>query len=140
MSTSSRCCRLRPIPLTTWHTLPPACWSWSTRPGICSRSRGTWTTMAPRSPGTRSGALGCGPNWTPTTPASMASPTSNSGYILDPHDLTDHELEDIRDPIEDPPDAPRTKDFPGETFRLLKEHEIKEYREYRTKRLVLEAW
>lgn len=61
-------------------------------------------------------------------------------YILDPHDLTDRELDDILDPIEDPPDSPRTKDFPGETFRVLKEREIREYGEYRTKRLVLEAW
>jgi len=36
--------------------------------------------------------------------------------------------------------APRTKDFPGETFRVLKEKEIKKYGEYRTQRLVLEAW
>jgi hypothetical protein len=28
----------------------------------------------------------------------------------------------------------------GQTFRVLKEREIKEYWEYRTKRLVLEAW
>jgi hypothetical protein len=61
-------------------------------------------------------------------------------YILDPHDLTDHELEDILDPVEDPPDAPRTKDFPGETFRVLKEREVRQYGEYRTKRLVLDAW
>jgi hypothetical protein len=61
-------------------------------------------------------------------------------YILDPRDLTDRELEDILDPTEDPPDAPRTKDFSGETFRVLKEREIKECGEYRTKRLVLEAW
>jgi hypothetical protein len=31
-------------------------------------------------------------------------------------------------------------DFPGETFRVLKEREIREYGEYRTRRLVLEAW
>lgn len=31
-------------------------------------------------------------------------------------------------------------DFPGETFRALKEKEIKTYGEYRTRRLVLEAW
>jgi len=31
-------------------------------------------------------------------------------------------------------------DFPGETFRVLKEREIKQYGEYRTRRLVLEAW
>jgi len=32
------------------------------------------------------------------------------------------------------------EDFPGETFRVLKEKEIKAYGEYRTRRLVLEAW
>ena len=31
-------------------------------------------------------------------------------------------------------------DFPGETFRVLKEKEIKQFGEYRTRRLVLEAW
>lgn len=31
-------------------------------------------------------------------------------------------------------------DFPGETFRVLKEKEIARYGEYRTKRLVLQAW
>ena len=31
-------------------------------------------------------------------------------------------------------------DFPGETFRVLKEKETAEFREYRTRRLVLEAW
>lgn len=61
-------------------------------------------------------------------------------YILDPSDLTDREQENILDPAEDPPDAPRTKDFPGETFRVLKEREMKEYGEYRTMRLVLDAW
>ena len=30
--------------------------------------------------------------------------------------------------------------FPGETFRVLKEKEIARYGEYRTRRLVLEAW
>ena len=30
--------------------------------------------------------------------------------------------------------------FPGETFRVLKEKEEKQYGEYRTRRLVLEAW
>jgi hypothetical protein len=32
------------------------------------------------------------------------------------------------------------EDFPGETFRVLKEKEIKQFGEYRTRRLVLEAW
>lgn len=42
-------------------------------------------------------------------------------YILDPADVYGPE-------------------FPGETFRVLKEKEIKNYGEYRTRRLVLEAW
>jgi hypothetical protein len=31
-------------------------------------------------------------------------------------------------------------DFPGETFRILKEKEERQCGEYRTRRLVLEAW
>jgi len=42
-------------------------------------------------------------------------------YILDPKDIYG-------------------EDFPGETFRVLKEKEIKQYGEYRTRRLVLEKW
>jgi len=42
-------------------------------------------------------------------------------YILDPEDLYG-------------------PDFPGETFRVLKDKEIRHYGEYRTRRLVLEAW
>lgn len=34
----------------------------------------------------------------------------------------------------------KTSDFLGETFRVLKEKEIRAYGEYRTRRLVLEAW
>ncbi len=32
------------------------------------------------------------------------------------------------------------EDFLGETFRVLKEKEIRQFGEYRTRRLVLEAW
>jgi hypothetical protein len=32
------------------------------------------------------------------------------------------------------------EDFPGETFRVLKDKEIRLCGEYRTRRLVLEAW
>jgi hypothetical protein len=32
------------------------------------------------------------------------------------------------------------EDFPGETFRVLKEKEMRQFKEYRTRRLVLEAW
>ena len=42
-------------------------------------------------------------------------------YILDPADLMG-------------------PDYPSETFRVLKEQEIAEFVEYRTQRLVLEAW
>jgi hypothetical protein len=31
-------------------------------------------------------------------------------------------------------------DFPGETFRVLKEKEMKAYGEFRTRRVVLEKW
>ncbi len=47
--------------------------------------------------------------------------TEELRYILDPQDVYG-------------------PDFPGETFRVLKEKEIRQYGEYRTKRLVLEAW
>ncbi len=47
--------------------------------------------------------------------------TEELRYILDPQDVYG-------------------PDFPGETFRVLKEKEIRQYGEYRTKRLVMEAW
>jgi hypothetical protein len=34
----------------------------------------------------------------------------------------------------------RFSDFPGEAFCVLKEKEEKQYNEYRTRRLILEAW
>jgi hypothetical protein len=70
-------------------------------------------------------------------------------YILDPADLTERELEDIldpweevADPLEAAPYAARcaASDFPSETFRVLKTKELAKYGEYRTRRLVLEAW
>jgi hypothetical protein len=42
-------------------------------------------------------------------------------YILDPKDIMG-------------------EDYPSETFRVLKNNEMKDYGEYRTQRLVLEAW
>jgi hypothetical protein len=47
--------------------------------------------------------------------------TEELRYILDPQDVYG-------------------PDFPGETFRVLKDKEIKKFGEYRTRRLVLEAW
>jgi hypothetical protein len=49
--------------------------------------------------------------------------------------LTRDELRYILDPAD-----VYGPDFPGETFRVLKEKEIKHYGEYRTRRLVLAAW
>ncbi|WP_246781827.1 hypothetical protein [Thermus oshimai] len=72
-------------------------------------------------------------------------------YILDPADLTEKELRDLLSPeeeVEDPLDEAlyrkrveaKGEDFPHETFRVLKEKELRAYGEYRTRRLVLEAW
>jgi hypothetical protein len=49
--------------------------------------------------------------------------------------LTRDELRYILDPQEI-----YGEDFPGETFRVLKEKETRHFGEYRTRRLVLEAW
>jgi hypothetical protein len=49
--------------------------------------------------------------------------------------LTEEELRYILDPAD-----VYGPDFPGETFRVLKEKEMRQYGEYRTRRLVLEAW
>jgi hypothetical protein len=49
--------------------------------------------------------------------------------------LTRDELRYILDPADG-----YGEEFPGETFRVLKEKETRLYGEYRTRRLVLEAW
>lgn len=49
--------------------------------------------------------------------------------------LTRDELRYILDPAD-----VKGADYPSETFRVLKEKEIRQYGEYRTRRLVLEAW
>ena len=42
--------------------------------------------------------------------------------------------------LQDLPDAPRVEGFPGETFRVLKDRENRQYGEFRTARLVMAAW
>ena len=49
--------------------------------------------------------------------------------------LTRDELRYILDPAD-----VKGPDYPSETFRVLKEKEIRQHGEYRTRRLVLEAW
>jgi len=70
-------------------------------------------------------------------------------YILDPKDLTEEELrnilsdeEEVEDPLDEKAYRKRVEAsrFPGETFRVLKDKDIRRYGEYRTRRLVLGAW
>ncbi|MFZ5993346.1 MAG: Eco57I restriction-modification methylase domain-containing protein [Deinococcota bacterium] len=70
-------------------------------------------------------------------------------YLLDPKDLTEKELgdilsdyEEVQDPLDQRAYRKRVEAsrFPGETFRVLKDKDIRRYGEYRTRRLVLEAW
>ncbi|HOU39536.1 MAG TPA: hypothetical protein PKW16_11620, partial [Treponemataceae bacterium] len=49
--------------------------------------------------------------------------------------LTREELMYILDPA-----SVMGEDYPSETFRVLKNNEMRDYGEYRTMRLVLEAW
>jgi hypothetical protein len=56
-------------------------------------------------------------------------------YYAKLYGLTEKELRYILDPQD-----VYGPEFPGETFRVLKEKEIRQYGEYRTRRLVLEAW
>ncbi|HCL3437537.1 Eco57I restriction-modification methylase domain-containing protein [Pseudomonas aeruginosa] len=56
-------------------------------------------------------------------------------YYAKLYGLTEEELRYILDPA----DA-LGEDYPSETFRVLKNKELREFGEYRTQRLVLEAW
>jgi hypothetical protein len=56
-------------------------------------------------------------------------------YYAKLYGLTRNELRYILDPAD-----VYGEDFPSETFRVLKNNEIKQFGEYRTQRLVLEAW
>ena len=56
-------------------------------------------------------------------------------YYARLYGLTRDELRYILDPKE-----VHGEDFPGDAFRVLKENEVRLYGEYRTSRLVLEAW
>lgn len=49
--------------------------------------------------------------------------------------LTEEDLRYILDPAD-----VMGADYPSETFRVLKDKELREYGEYRTQRLVLQAW
>jgi hypothetical protein len=56
-------------------------------------------------------------------------------YYAQRYGLNEDELRYILDPAE-----VMGQDYPSETFRVLKDNELREFGEYRTRRLVLEAW
>ena len=56
-------------------------------------------------------------------------------YYANLYGLNRDELRYILDPAD-----VMGEDYPSETFRVLKEKEMKAYDEYRTQRLVLQAW
>ena len=56
-------------------------------------------------------------------------------YYARLYNLSRDELRYILDPAD-----VMGEDYPSETFRVLKKKEIQEFGEYRTRRLVLEAW
>ena len=56
-------------------------------------------------------------------------------YYAHLYGLTRDELRYILDPAD-----VMGPDYPSETFRVLKNNEIRQFGEYRTQRLVLEAW
>lgn len=56
-------------------------------------------------------------------------------YYAKLYDLTEEELRYILDPAD-----VMEADYPSETFRVLRNKELKEFGEYRTQRLVLAAW
>jgi hypothetical protein len=61
--------------------------------------------------------------------------TELDAWFASAYGLTRDELRHILDPAD-----VHGPDFPGETFRVLKEKEQAKFGEYRTRRLVLEAW
>jgi hypothetical protein len=56
-------------------------------------------------------------------------------YYARLYGLTEEELRYILDPSD-----VMGPDYPTETFRVLKRNELRDFGEYRTRRLVLEAW
>jgi hypothetical protein len=54
--------------------------------------------------------------------------------------LYGHVRDELRFTLRVDPKEVHGEDFPGEAFRVLKEKEVRLYGEYRTSRLVLEAW
>jgi hypothetical protein len=71
--------------------------------------------------------------WNPERRAQLRAELD--AYYARLYKLTRDELRYILDPTD-----VMGADYPSETFRVLKNNEVREFREYRTQRLVLEAW
>jgi hypothetical protein len=71
--------------------------------------------------------------WNPERRAQLRAELD--AYYAHLYGLTRDELRYILDPAD-----VYGPDFPSETFRVLKNNEMKQFGEYRTQRLVLEAW
>lgn len=71
--------------------------------------------------------------WSPERRAQLRAELD--AYYARLYGLTRDELRYILDPADVMDD-----DYPSETFRVLKNNELREFGEYRTRRLVLEAW
>lgn len=76
---------------------------------------------------------GCPFPWSPERRAQLRAELD--AYYARLYGLTRDELRYILDPKD-----MMGEDYPSETFRVLKESEIRAFGEYRTRRLVLEAW
>lgn len=72
-------------------------------------------------------------DWNPQRRAQLRAELD--AYYAHLYGLTEEELEYILDPAE-----VMGADYPTETFRVLKRNERRDFGEYRTQRLVLEAW
>ncbi len=71
--------------------------------------------------------------WNPERRAQLRAELD--AYYAHLYGITEEELKYILDPAE-----VMGADYPTETFRVLKRNELREFGEYRTQRLVLEAW
>ena len=106
------------------------CWSWSIRRTTCNR----WRTRSapPRRPSPRLSPR-APYRWDEARRALLRAELD--AWFARAYGLTRDELRYILDPAD-----VHGPDFPGETFRVLKEKETGKFGEYRTRRLVLEAW
>jgi hypothetical protein len=114
--------------------LPPASYLSEDSGFILSRAlRLTFTSTDTASFASDAGYHGCSFSWNEEERHQIRSEVD--AYFAHLYGLTRDELRYILDPKD-----VFGEDFPSETFRVLKEREEKEYGEYRTQRLVLEAF